>query len=229
MPPELADAAQSSPAPIAPRPRLYLNTPFLFEPKPFAEQLAQALDAGDVACVRLRLSGASEDELRFAIEVLRPVCHARETALLVADFFRLVPDTGLDGVHFEDGRNAQREARALLGPEAIIGVGCGASRDRGLNAGERGADYVSFGPVAAAAALATGEIAEPGLFVWWQTMIELPVVAEGGMTPALAERLCGAADFIAASRSVWDCPGGPGSGVAAYVAALDRGMARAPA
>lgn len=210
----------------APRPRLYLVTPPQFEPASFAKALDEALSAGDVACVRLRLPGASQDELRHAVDALRPVCHRREAALLISEFFRLARECGLDGVHFEDGASAQREARELLGADAVIGVGCGASRDRGMSAGERGADYVSFGPVAVDESLRTGETAGAELFEWWQSMIELPVVAEGGMTPALAEDLCGAADFIAACRSVWDHPEGPGAGVRSYVEALDRGMAR---
>lgn len=217
----MSDPAQPSVG-ATPAPRLYLNTPPLFEPKPLAAALAPALEAGDVACVRLRLRGASEDELKYAIEAVRPVCMARDVALVVSDYFRLAAEMDLDGVHFEDGANQQREARALLGPEAIIGVGCGASRDRGLSAGERGASYVSFGPVAVEETLRTGEIADEALFDWWQAMIEVPVVAEGGMTPALAARLVGKADFIAVCRSVWDAEGGAAAAVAAYQGAITR-------
>lgn len=216
--------ATRTPAP--PKPRLYLVTPPQFDPSAFTGPLQAALESADVACLRIRMPGASEAEIRAAVEALRPICHRRDVALLVSDYFRLAKECRLDGVHFEDGQNAQREARELLGADAFIGVSCGASRDRGLSAGDRGADYVSFGPVAAEDALRTGETAEPALFEWWQDMIELPVVAEGGMTPEIAESLCGAADFIAARRSVWDHPEGPAAGVAAYVAAIERGMER---
>lgn len=210
----------------APRPRLYLGTPVRFEPAAFAETLAEALAAGDVACVRLSLPGASEPELKRAIAALAPVCQAGDAALLIMDYYRLATDAAVDGVHFEPGAGAVREARALLGPDKIIGAGCGASRHQALTAGELGADYVSFGPVSVPESLRTGEIADPELFAWWQSMIELPVVAEGGMTPEIAESLCGAADFILASRSVWEHPDGPAAGVRAYEAAFDRGMAR---
>ena len=210
----------------APRPRLYLSTPPQFDPADFAGTLEQALSAGDVACLRLRLADAGEEALLRAAKALKPVCHRHDVALLVSDYFRMVKPAGLDGVHFEGGHNAQKEAREALGPDAVIGVSCGASRDRGLAAGERGADYVSFGPVAVDQGLRVGDTAERDLFVWWQEMIELPVVAEGGMSPELAESLCGAVDFIAVRRSVCEHPDGPGAGVAAYQAAIDRGMAR---
>ena len=122
----------------APRPRLYLITPPQFDPDVFAAALEDALGAADVACLRLQMAGASEEALLRAAERLRPICHRHDVALLVADYFRLVKKAGLDGVHFEDGQNAQKEARELLGADAFIGVGCGASRDRGLTAGERG-------------------------------------------------------------------------------------------
>lgn len=206
----------------APTPRLYLNTPLMFEPKPFADALARALDAGDVACVRLRLKGASADELRFAIDALFPICQSRGAALVVSDHWRLAGETGLDGVHLEDERGALREARAHLGADAIVGVSCGASRHAGMVAAENDASYVSFGPVRADPALGSGESAPLELFEWWQQMIETPVVAEGGVTPEDAERLAPFADFVAASNGVWKHAEGPDAGVRAYLAAFAR-------
>lgn len=205
------------------RPRLYLNTPYMFEPYRFADELAQALDAGEVACVRLRLRGASQDELKYAIDTLRPVCHAREVALVISDHYDLVKETGLDGVHFERNPGQQNRARDLLGDDAILGVGCGASKHSGMIAGERGADYVSFGPVRPAPFAVNGRQADQELFDWWQQMIELPVVAEGGMTPAIAQELVGKADFIVACRSVWRHPDGPDRAVYEYLEAFERG------
>ncbi len=213
----------------AARPRLYLNTPLMFEPKPFADALARALDAGDVACVRLRLKGASADELRFAIDALFPICQSRGAALVLSDHWRLARDAGLDGVHLEEERGRVREARAHLGADAIVGVSCGASRHAGLVAGENDASYVSFGPVRADAALGSGELAPIDLFEWWQQMIEAPVVAEGGVTIEDAERLAPFADFVAPGRSVWTDEAGPAARVKAFLDALARGLERATA
>ncbi|MFQ5939732.1 MAG: thiamine phosphate synthase, partial [Alphaproteobacteria bacterium] len=44
--------------------RLYLITPESLEPRAFSETLAAALEAGDVACVQLRLKGADDDAIR---------------------------------------------------------------------------------------------------------------------------------------------------------------------
>ena len=41
--------------------RLYLVTPPALDPLAFRDMLAAALDAGDVACVQLRLKDADDD------------------------------------------------------------------------------------------------------------------------------------------------------------------------
>ncbi len=51
--------------------RLYLITPPALEPARFADTLARALDAGDVACVQLRLKDCSDDAIRRAAEARR--------------------------------------------------------------------------------------------------------------------------------------------------------------
>ena len=95
-----------------------------------------------------------------------------------------------------------RTARKALGADAIVGSFCGTSRHDGLTAGELGADYVSFGPVGQTV-LDDGRQAEPELFEWWSEMIEVPVVAEGGLDAALVTRLAPHADFLAVGDEVW--------------------------
>jgi thiamine-phosphate pyrophosphorylase len=112
-----------------------------------------------------------------------------------------------------------RRARALLGPDAILGAHGGATRHRAMGAAEAGADYVSLGPVDAGG-LGDGAEAGPELFAWWAEMIETPSVAEGGMTPARARALSDAADHVAARFSVWNAPEGHAAAAAAYAAAL---------
>ena len=84
-----------------------------------------------------------------AADALRPVAHARDVPLVVADHFRLAGRLGLDGVHLADGARQVREARKALGADAIVGAFARASRHDGLTAAEIGADYVAFGPVGA--------------------------------------------------------------------------------
>ncbi|MBV9251487.1 MAG: thiamine phosphate synthase, partial [Acetobacteraceae bacterium] len=50
--------------------RVYLITPPRLDPRPFADLLGAALDAGDVAAVQLRLKDVSDDDWKLAIDVL---------------------------------------------------------------------------------------------------------------------------------------------------------------
>lgn len=202
--------------------QLYLITPAQFDPSAFAPQLTAALDAAEVRCVRLRLRDADAAAYARAADVLRPICHARDVALLIADHYKLVKELGLDGVHLEPGRNFATEARAALGPDLTVGVACAASRHNAMVAGERGADYVSFGPVWAPEGLRVGPVADPELVGWWQEMMEVPCVVEGGLSPERAARFVGIADFIALRRSVWEHADGPVAALRAYAAVLRR-------
>jgi hypothetical protein len=45
--------------------------------------------------------------------------------------------------------------------------------------------------------------AERELFAWWSEMIELPVVAEGGLDRALVEAFAPVTDFFAIGPEIW--------------------------
>ncbi len=185
-------------------PQIYLVTPDRFELSRFADRLGAVLDAAPVACLRLALASRDVGEIGRVADALRPVAHARDVALVIADHLQLVQPLGLDGVHLPDGAARVRAARTLLGGDAIVGAACGVSRHAGLTAGEAGADYIAFGPVSAAPELGDGAEAPAALFAWWSEMIELPVIAEGGLTLARIGALAGVVDFFALGPEIWD-------------------------
>ena len=79
--------------------RLYLITPPAFDPAEFAPRLQEALDAGDVACLQLRVKDVDDDAIRRAADVLRPIAQERGVAFLMNDRPDLALQTGCDGVH----------------------------------------------------------------------------------------------------------------------------------
>lgn len=183
-------------------PQLYLITPPEFELSSFPEVLARTLDAHAVACVRLELATRDEDKLSRAADALREVTHARDIALVLSDHSVLADRLGLDGVHLTDAARSVRETRKALGEDAIVGCFCGTSRHDGMSAGEAGADYVSFGPVSASA-LGDGSHAPLDLFEWWSEVIEVPVVAEGGLDAARIAQLAPFTDFFGLGAEIW--------------------------
>lgn len=184
------------------RPQIYLITPPEFDPAEFGPRLATVLDAHPVACLRLALATQDADAVAHAADALREIAHARDVPLVVAEHLALVERLGLDGVHLGDGARSVRRARDQLGPEAIVGAFCQASRHQGIGAGEAGADYVCFGPVADTG-LGNGTVAQRDLFAWWSEMIELPVVAEGALDAARVADLAPVVDFFAVGEEIW--------------------------
>jgi thiamine-phosphate pyrophosphorylase len=197
--------------------RLYLITPPRLDAAAFSSLLEAALDAGDVACVQLRLKDANDDAICRAIDVLRPVAQARDVAFLLNDRPDLAARTGCDGVHVGQQDTPYPEARRRVGPEGIVGVTCHASRHLAMEAAEAGADYVAFGAFFPTATKDPPSRAEPGLLAWWSELMTVPCVAIGGITPATAAPLIAAgADFLAVCAGVWEHPQGPAEAVRAF-------------
>ena len=203
--------------------RLYAITPSApsIAEAAFADALAAALDAGDVACLQLRWKEATDDDLRRAAERLMPACRERGVAFVVNDRPALAAEIGADGAHVGADDDTVAAARAALGPDAIVGASCYGSRDRGLDAAAGGADYVAFGAFYPTATKRPRARAGTDVLRWWQDAVTVPCVAIGGVAPANCGALAAAgADFVAAVSAIWDHPDGPAAAVRAFDRAL---------
>ncbi len=201
--------------------RLYLVTPPVFDPAAFAPQLAAALDAGDVACVQLRLKDVPDDTVRRAVDALRPLAQSREVAFILNDRPDLAAETGCDGVHVGQTDTPYAKARRAVGPNAIVGVTCHGSRHLAMNAAEEGADYVAFGSFFPTTTKDVDYHADVEVLEWWSEIMEVPSVAIGGITAENCAPLVRAgADFLAVVSAVWNHPEGAAAGVKALNQAI---------
>ncbi len=206
--------------------RLYLITPPRLDPLVFRDSLSAALDAGDTACLQLRLKNASEDDIARATEALMPIAAARNVAFLLNDNAPLAVKLGCDGAHLGQGDGNHAEARRLLAGR-ILGITCHASRHLAMEAGELGADYVAFGAFYPTETKETIHQAMPDILAWWDELFEIPSVAIGGITAENCAPLVRAgADFLAVVGAVWNHPDGPAKGVSAMQAAICAAMGR---
>ena len=207
--------------------RLYLITPPQLVPAAFADELARALDAGDVACVQLRLKDVDDDTIRRAADALRPVAQERGVAFLMNDRPDLALETGCDGVHVGQQDASYAEARRRLGAERIVGVTCHESRHLAMEAAEAGADYVAFGAFFPSSTKEAKHRADPEILRWWSELMTVPSVAIGGITPENCAPLVAAGvDFLAVISAVWTRPEGPAAGVKAFLAAMAAAEAK---
>jgi len=215
--------ARTPTVPDRPPCRLYLITPpAIPDMDAFAATLDEALGAGDVAALQIRLKPADDAAICAAVERLAPIARRHGVAVLLNDRPDLAKATGCDGVHIGQEDGSLAEARRILGPDAMIGVTCHADRDLAWEAAEGGADYVAFGAFYPTDTKETVHRPALELLTTWQETVEIPCVAIGGVTVETAAELARAgADFVAVSAGVWRYSKGAAEAVKAFNLALN--------
>ena len=199
--------------------RLYLITPPQFDVEDFRPRLLDALDGGDVACVQLRLKSpdggpAPQDQVREAAHALMELVQERDVAFIINDDPELAAELGADGVHVGQDDMPVKKARAIVGPDAIVGATCHDSRHLAMEASEQGADYVAFGAFFPTTTKTPKGAPDPEILEIWSTFTNVPCVAIGGITVGNCQPLVEAgADFLAVVSAVWDHADGPGAAV----------------
>lgn len=101
---------------------------------------------GGVEIVQLRMKEAGDAEIVAAARRWRPVCDAYGVPMILNDRPDLVDATGADGVHVGQDDAAVAEARALVGPERIVGLSTH-TPDQVDAAAALAVDYIGVGPV----------------------------------------------------------------------------------
>ena len=163
----------------------------------FVERTVRELGAAGVELVQLRMKAASREELLRAADAARQAA-PRGMRLILNDRAELVHEAGFEGVHVGQGDLGVAEARALLGPDAIVGLS--AHTVEQVVAGEQtSVDYLAVGPVFATSSKADAEAAVglAGVCVA-RAATRKPLVAIGGITLGNAREVWAAgADSVA--------------------------------
>jgi thiamine-phosphate pyrophosphorylase len=159
--------------------------------------MTQAALSGGVGVVQYRNKTATPALRRAQSRELLKLCNEHGAILLVNDHVALAGEIGAHGVHIggEDGSLA--EARAVLGPDKLIGVSCYRDLERGRAAVDGGANYIAFGGFYPSTVKPSATRAPVSLLTSARAF-DVPVVAIGGITPDNAATLISAgADAVA--------------------------------
>jgi hydroxymethylpyrimidine kinase/phosphomethylpyrimidine kinase/thiamine-phosphate diphosphorylase len=124
--------------------RLYLVAPARIRAGRLAE-LTPALARAGVDIVQLRDRSLSPEELERESRACADAAAAAGVLFVVNDDPALARAVGADGVHIGQDDGAVEDARALLGPDALIGRSSRGGAQLAAAAAE-GADYCSVGP-----------------------------------------------------------------------------------
>jgi len=116
----------------------------LTPPRRLAERV-EAVLRGGARLVQYRAKYNDPEERLREARLLAALCHEYNALLIVNDDPQLARRAGAHGVHLGRNDAPVAEARALLGPGAIIGVTCHDDLERARRMREAGADYLAFG------------------------------------------------------------------------------------
>ena len=153
------------------------------------DQVEAALEAG-ATCLQLREKHLEEEAFLAQAVRIKKIAHRHGVPLIINDNLRVALESGADGLHVGQGDLQAQKARALLGPEKILG-GSARTVEQALAAQAAGADYLGVGAVFPTST--KPEAAE----VPWETLgeicraVEIPVVAIGGITAQRLPQLAG--------------------------------------
>lgn len=176
---------------------VFLITPAAGEPAEIATLLQRMLAATQVPALLVARDGRDDAAYRALVSAVLPVAQAAGTAVLVEGEPGDVRGLKADGLHVA-GAAAVKAAVAALKPEAIVGAVGNGSRHAAMEAGERGVDYVMFGPLSGAISDADRELA-----AWWAETMEVPSVLSDPAAGIGALRSEGC-EFVALRDVVWN-------------------------
>ncbi len=174
-----------------------ITDPDLLPGERLLEAARAAIDGG-AAVLQYRNKQADAARRLREAEQLCVLCRDAGVLFLVNDDVELALACGAHGVHLGQRDGAVDDARALLGPDAVIGQTCHASLELALAAQAAGASYVAFGRFFPSR---TKPAASPAAAEWLpqaRAAIDIPIVAIGGVTVENAPLLINAgADAVA--------------------------------
>lgn len=153
-----------------------------------ASQVREVLEGG-ATIVQLREKSLDDVEFLAEAREIQGVCDAFGVPLIINDRVAIARELRA-GVHLGQGDMALREARKMLGPDAIIGVSC-KTVVQALEAEANGADYLGVGAVFPTSTKTDTRTIEHATLVDICKAVKIPVVAIGGITLQNASELVG--------------------------------------
>jgi thiamine-phosphate pyrophosphorylase len=177
--------------------------------------VAAAAVRGGADVFQLRDKAGTDEQIAEAALRILPITRAAGVALIINDRVGVARQVGAEGVHLGQDDLPIEDARAILGPNRLIGASTH-SLDQAMDAVEAGADYIAVGPIFPTptkpeyASVGTELITEvaPRIRIPWLCIggIDLhnvqQVLAAGARCVAVVRAVCGAEDPEQATREL---------------------------
>ncbi|MEE8291399.1 MAG: thiamine phosphate synthase [Candidatus Tectomicrobia bacterium] len=183
---------------------LYVITDAKLMPRDRFAEIVEAAVSSGATMVQLREKELPLDEVARLGRALLAVTRRYGAQLIINDYPTVAYEIGADGVHVGREDPPVAKARALLGPQAIIGASCYGQVENAVAAEQEGADYVAFGTPFPSPTKGTKGRTPLAIFQAAKQQVTVPVFAIGGITIANAQQVIDAgADGLAVVSGVF--------------------------
>lgn len=208
--------------------KVYLISPPKIDLDSFKTKLEEALKTNLVPVFQLRLKDYPQSEIKKIAKELKKICDDNNCLFLINDYYEIALEVEASGVHVgvEDGliKNIYKKTKAI-NPNFIIGASCYDSKHLAMEAGEQGADYLSFGAFFESKTKKSRGKPTTEILKWCSEIINLPIVAIGGINDEnCASLVKSEADFLAVISYIWDNPKGVSQALKKLDLAICRGL-----
>jgi len=189
--------------------QIYLISPPKIESKTFLPRLEKALKTNLVPVFQLRLKEYSNSELTQIAKEIKKICDNNNCLFLLNDSLEIALNICANGVHLGAEDDSILSARKNSPENFLIGASCYDSKHLAMEAGEQGADYLSFGAFFESKTKKSRGNPSLEIIEWSNEILNLPTVAIGGITADnCAPLVKSGADFLSVISYVWDHPEG---------------------
>ena len=154
-----------------------------------SQQVEEAI-LGGATFIQLREKNLDDSAFEAEAREIASICRRYHVPFVVNDNVEVARRMGADGVHVGQSDMEAGDVRALLGPDAILGVSA-QTVEQALLAEQRGADYLGVGAV-----FPTGS-KDDAVEVPFETLkaiceaVKIPVIAIGGIGTSNVKELVG--------------------------------------
>ncbi len=164
--------------------RSWLARPFLSDDTDGGDQLATAVAEcimGGTTMIQLREKNISHARLVKIGYQIQAVCHQYNIPFIINDDIEAVLELNADGVHVGQSDCEAAIVRERIGPDKILGVSV-QTPFQALKAQKEGADYLGTGAVFTTATKIDADVVTPEQLSTVCNVVDIPVVAIGGIT-----------------------------------------------
>ena len=185
---------------------LYAITPECADGKRLLADIEAALSGG-CRIVQYRDKQSPMPEQVARARALRQITRRFGARLLINDDIALAHLIDADGVHLGKDDGSLAFARAILGPDKILGASCYADFAAAQAAEKAGVDYVAFGAVYSSLTKPDAASATVDLFFRAKNELTVPTCAIGGiMLENAAPLITAGADLLAVITDLFNAP-----------------------